>query len=92
MELKGKKALVIGLARTGRECARFLTQQGAKVWISDLRGAAELGQEMAALADLSLSYHLGGEKKNWLDGMDYVVPSPGDTCTLTAPSPPLACA
>ena len=63
MELKGKKALVIGLARTGRECARFLTQQGAKVWISDLRGAAELGQEMAALADLSLSYHLGGEKK-----------------------------
>ena len=77
MELKGKKVLVIGLARTGRECARFLTQQGAKVWISDLRSAAELGQEMAALADLSLSYHLGGEEKNWLDGMDYVVPSPG---------------
>jgi UDP-N-acetylmuramoylalanine--D-glutamate ligase len=77
MELKGKKVLVIGLARTGRECARFLTRQGAKVSISDLRSANELSQEMAALADLPLSYRLGGEDKTWLDGMDYLVPSPG---------------
>ncbi len=77
MELAGKKVLVIGLARTGRECARFLTRQGAKVSISDLRSAADLGQDKAALADLSLAYLLGGEKKSWLDGVDYVVPSPG---------------
>src|SRR5512144_754694 len=77
MDLKEKKVLVIGLARTGRECARFLAQQGAKVSISDLRSTAELSREMASLAELSLSYHLGGEEKNWLDGMDYVVPSPG---------------
>ena len=32
---------------------------------------------MAALSDLSLTYRLGGEEKSWLDGMDYVVPSPG---------------
>ena len=42
MDLKAKKVLVIGLARTGRECARFLAQQGARVWISDLRGPDEL--------------------------------------------------
>ena len=77
MELKAKKLLVIGLARTGRECARFLAQQGAKVWISDLRGQDSLRGEMAALSDLSLTYRLGGEEKSWLDGMDYVVPSPG---------------
>ena len=77
MELKEKKVLVIGLARTGRECARFLLQQGAKVSISDLRNGAELSQEIASLAGLSLSYQLGGEEKSWLDGMDYVVPSPG---------------
>lgn len=77
MELKGKKLLVIGLARTGRECARFLAQRGAKVSISDLRGAEELGDEMAALSGLPLTYHLGGEEKHWLDGVDYVVPSPG---------------
>lgn len=77
MELKEKNVLVIGLARTGRECARFLTQQGAKVSISDLRKPAELAQEMASLAGLSLSYLLGGEEESWLAGMDYVVPSPG---------------
>ncbi len=39
MELKGKTFLVIGLARTGRECVRFLAQRGAAVRVSDLRGA-----------------------------------------------------
>ncbi len=77
MELKEKKLLVIGLALTGRECACFLAQQGAKVWISDRRGQDDLRGEMAALSDLSLTYRLGGEEKSWLDGMDYVVPSPG---------------
>jgi UDP-N-acetylmuramoylalanine--D-glutamate ligase len=77
MDLNAKKLLVIGLARTGRECARFLAQQGAKVWISDRRGQDDLRGEMAALSDLSLTYRLGGEEKSWLDGMDYVVPSPG---------------
>jgi len=77
MDFKGKNVLVIGLARTGRECARFLTQQGAKVSISDLRNTAELSQEMASLAGLSLSYLLGGEERSWLEGIDYVVPSPG---------------
>jgi UDP-N-acetylmuramoylalanine--D-glutamate ligase len=77
MELKEKKVLVIGLARTGRECARFLLQQGAKVSISDLRNGAELRKEIASLAGLPLSYQLGGEEKSWLDCIDYVVPSPG---------------
>ena len=77
MDFKGKNVLVIGLARTGRECARFLTQQGATVSISDLRNTAELSQEMASLAGLSLSYLLGGEERSWLEGIDYVVPSPG---------------
>lgn len=77
MELQEKKVLVIGLARTGRECARFLAQRGARVSISDLRAADQLSDEIAALAGLPLTYRLGGEDKSWLDGMDYVVPSPG---------------
>jgi UDP-N-acetylmuramoylalanine--D-glutamate ligase len=77
MELNGKKVLVIGLARTGRECARFLARQGARVSISDLRGAEALKPEMDALAGLPISFRLGGEETSWLDAMDYVVPSPG---------------
>src|SRR5262245_21788210 len=77
MELRGKKILVIGLARTGRECARFLVGQGARGSVGDLRGAAALKAEMDQLKGLPIHFHLGGEETDWLDGVDVVVPSPG---------------
>ena len=77
MDLTGKKVLVIGLARTGRECARFLARQGASVSVSDLRDIEALKLEVEALAGLPISFRLGGEATSWLDNMDYVVPSPG---------------
>ena len=77
MDLKGKKVLVIGLARTGGDCARFLAQQGAGVVVSDLRREDELKPAMEALAGLPIIYRFGGEDKNWLTGVDCVIPSPG---------------
>lgn len=77
MELSGKKILVIGVGRTGRECARFLAHSGAIVLVNDLRPATELAQEIASLARLPIEYRLGDEQAEWLDGVDYVVPSPG---------------
>jgi UDP-N-acetylmuramoylalanine--D-glutamate ligase len=77
MELNGKRVLVIGLARTGSACARFLARQGAAVVVSDLRSAEELKEAIAALGDLAVDYRLGGADKNWLAGIDWVVPSPG---------------
>jgi UDP-N-acetylmuramoylalanine--D-glutamate ligase len=77
MELRDKKVLVLGLARTGSECARFLVKQGAKVWISDLRTETDLTAEIDFLAGLPVGYFLGGEDRGWLKGIDLVVPSPG---------------
>jgi UDP-N-acetylmuramoylalanine--D-glutamate ligase len=77
MELNGKKFLVLGLARTGKECARFLVNRGATVSVSDLRSEAELKEEMADLKGLSLSYFLGGDYRQALAGVDCVIPSPG---------------
>jgi UDP-N-acetylmuramoylalanine--D-glutamate ligase len=77
MELKGKKVLVIGLARTGRECARFLVEQGAKVTVSDLRLEAELKDEVKSLAGLPIRYLFGAEERRWLEAIDCVIPSPG---------------
>ncbi|HSF58264.1 MAG TPA: UDP-N-acetylmuramoyl-L-alanine--D-glutamate ligase [Candidatus Binatia bacterium] len=77
MELTDKKVLVVGLARTGSECARFLVRQGAKVWISDLRTETDLTAEIEVLEGLPIGYFLGGEDRGWLKGMDLVVPSPG---------------
>ena len=77
MVLRGKKFFVIGLARTGGECARFLAQHGAKVVVSDQRPEADLRPAMESLAGLPIGYRLGGEDKRWLEDIDYVIPSPG---------------
>jgi len=77
MELRSKQVLVVGLARTGMECARFLVNQGAKVSVSDLRSETDLENEIHALKGLPIHYLLAGEERRWLEGMDLVVPSPG---------------
>jgi UDP-N-acetylmuramoylalanine--D-glutamate ligase len=84
MELRGKKILVIGLARTGAECARFLARRGAAVLVSDRRRAEELRPEIESLGGLAVDYRLGGEDVAWLEDVDGVVPSPG-----VAPENPL---
>ena len=77
MELKDKRVLVVGLARTGVECARFLVRQGAEVLLSDLRSETDLKPEIDALKGLPIRYLLGAEERRWLEGVDLVVPSPG---------------
>jgi UDP-N-acetylmuramoylalanine--D-glutamate ligase len=77
MELKGKKVMVLGLARTGIESARFLAAKGVDVLVSDCRPEPDLSEEVEALSGLSIRFFLGGEDRRWLDGVDYVIPSPG---------------
>ncbi len=77
MELKGKRVLVIGLARTGLACARFLVEKEALVTMSDVRPETELEEQLNGLAGLPIRYFLNAEARGCLDGMDYVIPSPG---------------
>ncbi len=77
MELRDKKVLIVGLARTGVGCARFLVNQGAKVSLSDVRSEMDLNEEIAALQGLPIHYLLAGEERRWLEEIDLVVPSPG---------------
>lgn len=77
MELKGKKVMVLGLARTGSETARFLVRSGAEVLASDLRNEEELRGEVEALSGQPVRFLLGGEELAWLEGVDLVIPSPG---------------
>lgn len=77
MELRGKKAIVLGLARTGIETARFLAGQGAQVLVSDCKSEGELKTEMEALAQFPVRFSLGGEKISCLEGVELLVPSPG---------------
>ncbi len=77
MELKDKTVLVIGLGRTGREAARFLVHQGARVLLNDLRPETELRAEIDSLERLPIEYRLGHEQAARLEEVDMVVPSPG---------------
>jgi UDP-N-acetylmuramoylalanine--D-glutamate ligase len=70
--LRGKRLLILGLARQGKAMARFAVGVGAAVTISDLRPAADLQTEMAELADLPVEYVLGEHPMRLLENTDVV--------------------
>lgn len=64
---KGKHVIVLGLARQGKSLARYLTQQGAEVTVSDRKIAAQLGAEREELAGIPVRYVLGGHPPSMVD-------------------------
>jgi UDP-N-acetylmuramoylalanine--D-glutamate ligase len=71
------RALIVGLAREGMALARFLAEQGARVTVTDVKPAEALAESRAALADLPVTYALGGHPLALLDDADIVFVSPG---------------
>ena len=76
-ELKDKKILVVGLAKTGVALARFLVKYGVQVTISDHKSEAELTYYLEQVEDLSLQLELEGHSPKSFLNKDYVVLSPG---------------
>jgi UDP-N-acetylmuramoylalanine--D-glutamate ligase len=77
MELKGKKVLVVGLARTGAATVQFLARRGAKVKASDSKAASELAPFLEPLRGLPVDLELGGHTESFFADCDLVVMSPG---------------
>ena len=77
MELKNKKILVVGLAKTGVACARFLASKGAQVTATDLRSEDALADVIAELAGLNIRWVLGRHDEADFTGSDLIVVSPG---------------
>ncbi len=75
--LKGRKILVVGLARTGVSLARFLTKFGAIVTISDHKSKAELSTYLEQLEGLNVQLELGGHTPKTFLSQDLIVLSPG---------------
>ena len=65
MNLKEKKVMVLGLARTGWDCARFLVSEGARVLVTDLRSEKELKQAIEAL---EREFKESGAPEEWNKG------------------------
>ena len=76
-DLKGKKVLVVGLARTGVSLARFLTKHGAQVTVSDHKSEAELTRYLEQVQGLPLTLELEGHTPKTFLNQHYVILSPG---------------
>ncbi len=77
MKLNEKKILVMGLARTGVACARFLAAQGAQVTATDLRNADDLAPVLEELKPYRIRFVLGWHDETDFQESDLIVVSPG---------------
>jgi UDP-N-acetylmuramoylalanine--D-glutamate ligase len=77
MELKNKKVLVVGLAKTGVSCARFLASKGAQVTVTDMRSETALAGPVAELGGYSITWELERHDEATFIAGDLVVVSPG---------------
>jgi UDP-N-acetylmuramoylalanine--D-glutamate ligase len=79
MDIRGKRALVMGLGihGGGLGVARFLADQGASVTVTDLRGPEQLQPSLDALADLPITYVLGQHRDEDFRAADLVIRNPG---------------
>ena len=76
-ELRGKRVLVVGLAKTGVATSLFCAARAAKVTATDARTEHEIGEAIVALRTAGVSLELGGhQEKTFLD-QDLISPSPG---------------
>jgi len=65
LELAGKKVLVMGAARSGIACAKFLTARGATVALSDAQPLEKWSPEALALKSEGVGL-LPGDVPGWL--------------------------
>jgi UDP-N-acetylmuramoylalanine--D-glutamate ligase len=74
---KGKRVVIIGLARQGIALTQFLSQKGAEVVVSDQKSADQLGSAIKDLAAYELTYQLGNHPISLLEGTDVLFLSGG---------------
>jgi UDP-N-acetylmuramoylalanine--D-glutamate ligase len=76
-ELRSKRVLVVGLARTGVATAHFCAARGAIVTATDARAENEIGEAITPLRSAGVKLELGGHRENTFLEQDLIVPSPG---------------
>jgi UDP-N-acetylmuramoylalanine--D-glutamate ligase len=76
-ELRGKRVLVVGLARTGIATALFCAARAASVTATDIRTEKEFGETLAPLHAAGIKIELGVHRENTFLDQDLIIPSPG---------------
>lgn len=81
MNIKGKKALVCGMAKSGISAACLLNRLGAKVTLQDLKERGQIA-EAASLEALGITLYTGKNPDDIVEQQDLIVLSPGIPCDL----------
>jgi UDP-N-acetylmuramoylalanine--D-glutamate ligase len=76
-DFRGKRATVVGLARSGVAAARALNALGAIVTVTDKKPADQLAPQLAALGSGSIAVAAGGHPDRVFLDADLIVLSPG---------------
>jgi len=76
-ELRGKRVLVVGLARTGVATAQFCAGRGGEVTATDARSESEIGDATKPLRAAGVHLELGGHQEKTILDQDLIVASPG---------------
>lgn len=74
--------LILGAARQGVALARWLSECGAQVTVSDTRSESALAEAKAALGGLSIRWAPGGHPLSLLEGIDLLCLSGGVPTTI----------
>lgn len=77
IDLRSKRVLVVGLARTGVATALFCAERGARVTASEENPEAKVADAAAKLRAAGVTLELGGHTQQTFLAQDLVVPSPG---------------
>jgi len=77
VELAGKNAVVVGMARSGVAAAELLLRRGARVVATDRKPAAELPPPVVSLREKGARLELGAHVPGTFTAAELVVVSPG---------------
>ncbi len=83
-DLKNKRVLVVGLARSGVGAAALAVRQGARVTAADKRPEKELGEAARTLRSLDVTLVCGPHDERVFRDTDLMVVSPGVPLALPA--------
>ena len=84
IELKDKRVLVVGLARSGTASALFCAARGARVIVNDAQAEAKLVEAALKLRSAGIALDLGGHNPQTFLAQDLIIISPGVPAELPA--------
>jgi UDP-N-acetylmuramoylalanine--D-glutamate ligase len=82
MELSQKNIVVVGLGVTGAAVARFLSNRGAAVIVTDRASERDLGSKVQEFQAPGISLELGRHRSETFEKADLIVLSPGVSHTI----------